>query len=551
MWFERQEDYLTRYRVEKQMFTRPEDHASAVVPLQLEGQLHGVLALNFAQPRSFSDEDKALLMTFATECAQAVKRAQLYSQAQQLNRDLEAAMRQLQHEERIQRMLAEIGSQLTASLSVSQRLQIAAQLVAGQLADWCTIEIVGRDGELAQVATAHADESLHAALAELHLFYPPRLDSQRGIAHVLACGKAELHPVIDEGVLGSIVRDERHAELLQTLGFVSVIIAPLRARGGLLGTLSLMRGAASPVYDADDLALAQDLADRIGLAVDNARMYEDAQEYSSHLEQHVAERTQQLEASNAQLRASRRQLRALSSQVLTAIEDERARIAHEVHDELGQALTGLKMDIAWTKRKLDKSQMAQAEHAERLAEALKAIDDVIKTVRRIATELRPRVLDDLGLQAAVEWQVEEFAHRTGIHCELDMEEQGDAVSNDIATATFRILQESLTNVARHAQADAVKVRLWTEQDCLKMLVEDNGKGLETSSNGKSHKPGKVAKVASFGLLGMRERAFRLNGMVTVSSHAEGGTRVHMSIPLHSNLLQLVEESSMEEQVQDD
>jgi signal transduction histidine kinase len=349
----------------------------------------------------------------------------------------------------------------------------------------------------------------------------------------------------------SIVRDERHGELLQTLGFVSAIIAPLRARGGLLGTLSLMRGAALPAYDADDLVLAQGLADRIGLAVDNARMYEDAQEYSTLLEQRVAERTQQLEASNAQLRASRRQLRALSSQVLTAIEDERARIAHEVHDELGQSLTGLKMDIAWTKRKMDKSQMAQAEHAGRLAEALKAIDGIIKTVRRIATELRPRVLDDLGLQAAVEWQLNEFAHRTGILCELDMDEQGGAISNDIATATFRILQESLTNVARHAQADVVKVRLWTEQDWLKMRVEDNGKGLEVSANGTSHEPGKAAKAATFGLLGMRERAFRLNGMVTVSSHAQGGTAVHMSIPLNSNLLQLVGESSMEGQVQDD
>ena len=221
-----------------------------------------------------------------------------------------------------------------------------------------------------------------------------------------------------------------------------------------------------------------------------------------------------------ELQQSREQLRNLSAHIESLREAERTSIAREIHDELGQALTALRMDLSWLNKRLPKG---QEELIKKIGEISSYISETIQTVKRISTELRPGVLDDLGLMAAVEWQVQQFQERTRIKCELTAEREDINLDRDQATGIFRILQESLTNVTRHANATKVKVNLKERDGQLVLQVSDNGKGITKKQ---------IAHPKSFGLIGMRERARSLNGSVKVDGISGKGTTVTVSIPLN-------------------
>ncbi|HKW47379.1 MAG TPA: sensor histidine kinase, partial [Gemmatimonadaceae bacterium] len=194
--------------------------------------------------------------------------------------------------------------------------------------------------------------------------------------------------------------------------------------------------------------------------------------------------------------------------------------ARELHDELGQALTGLKLDLAWMERRL--SRHSQPEVVDRCDSILGRLDDVMIAVRRIITELRPSVLDQLGLADAIEWQAQDFAARTGLELELDIHSPGASPSGPIASAVFRMLQEALTNVAKHAKATRVRVALHIEGDILSLDITDDGRGITRDEMRGSH---------SLGLLGLRERAIALGGSVNVFSENTSGTTVALRLPL--------------------
>ncbi len=217
------------------------------------------------------------------------------------------------------------------------------------------------------------------------------------------------------------------------------------------------------------------------------------------------------------------QLRALTARVEAVREEERTGIAREIHDELGQALTALKMDVAWIQRRLSgEGPPPSAQILEKLRTMSDMIDDVIRQVRRISAELRPGVLDDLGLLAALEWQSQEFEKRTGTLCTVHANVPDARLDRNLSTAVFRIFQEALTNVARHAQAAHVDVRLACDRSSLKLDVEDDGKGLP---------PEAVSRPGSLGLLGIRERARRLGGIARIDRGEHGGTLVSLVLPL--------------------
>jgi len=232
--------------------------------------------------------------------------------------------------------------------------------------------------------------------------------------------------------------------------------------------------------------------------------------------------------SEKQLKDSREQLRALAAYLQSVREEERTRIAREVHDELGQALTGLKMDIAWMEKKIieasHKEDVGQFE--EKLRELPGRVDAIIGAVRRIATDLRPPVLDDLGLVAAIEWQMQEFERRTGIKCEFHCKARYLELDSERATAVFRIFQETLTNIVRHADATNVTIQLEEFGGRLNLEVRDNGRGLTG---------GEVSNTRSLGLLGMRERATMLDGEVNIIGRRGKGTTVGVRIPLHGSV----------------
>ncbi|HLK58278.1 MAG TPA: PAS domain S-box protein [Chthonomonadaceae bacterium] len=231
-----------------------------------------------------------------------------------------------------------------------------------------------------------------------------------------------------------------------------------------------------------------------------------------------------------QLEESLKQLRYLTGYLQSVQEKERAHIAREVHDELGQALTGLKMDASWLKRHL--CQIARKPAPEALCRKLDGmtdlIDTTIQTVRRIATELRPAVLDTLGLVSALEWQAQEFQKRTGIRCDFFVESAEVALERADSTAVFRIFQETLTNITRHAQATYVEARLSANEESLVLEVRDNGIGMVAAS---------CSGAPSFGLLGMQERALLLGGELLVKGEPGRGTTVTLCIPLPRTQIQ--------------
>jgi PAS domain S-box-containing protein len=216
-------------------------------------------------------------------------------------------------------------------------------------------------------------------------------------------------------------------------------------------------------------------------------------------------------------------LRALSAHAETVREDERTGIAREIHEVLGQALTALKMDVAWLARRVDSdSPSPKSALLDKLHGMSEITDDVIKQVRRISSELRPGVLDDLGLVAAVDWQAQEFESRTSVVCSLNADLGNEPISRELSTAVFRIFQEALTNIARHAEAERVDIDLVRDGADLRLIVHDDGKGID---------PVEIDDPESLGLLGIRERARHLGGSATIERAPEGGTRVSLQLPI--------------------
>jgi PAS domain S-box-containing protein len=236
--------------------------------------------------------------------------------------------------------------------------------------------------------------------------------------------------------------------------------------------------------------------------------------------QDVTERMQAEE----QLQATSEQLRALSARLQSAREEEGRRIAREIHDELGSMLTGLKWDLEEIGRTISNqiNPLEVSALSEKLNASIKLTDIALDTLRRIASELRPSVLDDLGLTAAIEWQAQQFQTRTGIFCNCDCSEYDLELNEEQATAVFRIFQEALTNILRHAQATRVEIKISKENSQLTLSVSDNGKGIKVEE---------ILGTESLGLLGMRERAHLVGGHIEVKGREGNGTVVVVRVPL--------------------
>jgi signal transduction histidine kinase len=212
------------------------------------------------------------------------------------------------------------------------------------------------------------------------------------------------------------------------------------------------------------------------------------------------------------------QLRALTGHLQFVREEERTRIAREVHDELGQSLTGLKIDLSWLSGKVASDRTLQRKIKSMSAD----VDNTIQTVRRIATELRPGVLDSLGLAAAIEWQAMDFQDSTGIPCEVKIEVKEAIWGREFSTTCFRIFQETLTNIIRHANATRVTVRLSQVDHELVLTVRDNGRGILEKE---------IVHPRSIGLIGMRERVAQVGGQLFLFGVPGRGTTVTMRVPM--------------------
>jgi two-component system sensor histidine kinase UhpB len=215
---------------------------------------------------------------------------------------------------------------------------------------------------------------------------------------------------------------------------------------------------------------------------------------------------------------SQEQLHNLSLHLQSVREGESTRIAREIHDELGQLLTALKMDLSWLSKKLTNGQKPLLEKTRSMS---KLTDMIIQTVQRISTELRPVILDDLGLVPAIEWQAQEFEDRTNIKCETTIDCGDIDLDQDRSTALFRIFQEALTNITRHAEATKIKVSFKEKPGKLLLKIKDNGRGITEEQ---------VSDPKSLGLIGIRERIYPWGGEVKIKGLSKTGTTLTVILP---------------------
>jgi len=337
----------------------------------------------------------------------------------------------------------------------------------------------------ASVLLLDGDQLHHGAAPNLPAEYIAAIDGSEIGPQAGSCGTAAYRrePVF----VTDIETDplwERYRELVRPYGLRACWSFPIRAtEGHVLGTFAVYyREPRAP--DTSSRELIERAAHVAGIAIER--------------------------------RALDDQLRALSQRIEAVREEERTHIAREIHDELGQALTALKLDIAWIARRVQAGEVSA-----KLDEMSVATDAIISAVRRIAAELRPGILDHLGLAAALEWQAEEFSTRTNIPCQVRAQIGDLILERELATTVFRIFQEALTNIARHASATRVDVDLRLERGHLKLEVVDDGVGV----------PEIAPRNSTLGLLGMRERARRLGGDCTIRRREPRGTIVALSVPL--------------------
>jgi PAS domain S-box-containing protein len=217
------------------------------------------------------------------------------------------------------------------------------------------------------------------------------------------------------------------------------------------------------------------------------------------------------------------ELNALATHAHAARESEKSRVARELHDELAQSLTALKMDANWVREHVGNTAPAVTA---RINDMLVLLDGTVAATRRIAADLRPLLLDDLGLVPAIEWLVHNFIDRTGLDCTL-VADEGIELREPFATAVFRIVQESLANVAKHANASQVAVRIDRVPGAVSLSVQDNGQGFSLDA---------PRKAQSMGLMGLRERAYLLKGSVDITSQPGQGTRIDVTLPVHESAL---------------
>ena len=225
-----------------------------------------------------------------------------------------------------------------------------------------------------------------------------------------------------------------------------------------------------------------------------------------------------------QLRSTTQQLRALSARLQAAREEERTLIAREIHDELGSALTGLRWGLESLQQDLSKraNRSNEQQFSGKVEQMIKLTDDTVGTVRRIASDLRPSILDDFGLLAAIEWQAEQFQTRTGIVCHVECSIENRRFTQEQSTALFRVFQEALTNILRHADAKVVRVTMADEAHAFVLRIADDGKGISEAEKGGQ---------GSLGILGMRERVHLIDGEIEITGFEGKGTEILVRVPL--------------------
>lgn len=473
-----------------------------IVPLIVHPQTLGTITFVAAESgRRFDVNTLAVAENLASHIAIYLDKARLYRESQRLNAELEQrvgertaelgkAVAELKQSEAMIQTLFRISKKLNATLNVGSLLDALAQEA---------IQIVNGESGFAGLRTA-AGMTVHKYFRRGQAIpFDYTWPEGQGIPGWV------LHYKIPYGTSDAANDPLMLHDLPINAGVRSIICTPiLDSVGDVLGYFDIRNKIDGEGFTLSDQDMLMALSPAASIAIQNALAYE-----------------QRVQA-ETELSYSYERLRALAAKLEEVREEERTGLARELHDQLGQALTALKYALARLTGPL-------VEKDASLGPEVKAIttqmDTMVKTVRRIATELRPGVLDSLGLAASIEWQAREFRKRMGIPCTVDAPERRLPLTPAQSTALFRVFQETLTNVARHARAQHVAVKLEATPDWLTLRVHDDGRGIQRAE---------VAGTGSLGLLGMRERVELLGGNFDIRGEPGDGTTVTVSIPFTQN-----------------
>jgi PAS domain S-box-containing protein len=486
VWITSHHDFEARYP--HLASTRPTDSRTegvAVVPLLVEGRALGAIAVSFDEVQEFSAEDKDFLETLASLCAQALERAHLYEAERRARAEAEVAGERLS-------LLAEASEILTASPDYETNLANLVRLVVPSLADWWVVDVIKEDGLIHRLAVVHHDPAKAKLAARLQQDYPA-LDPQEEhtIAKAIRRGSTWFDPEVSQTRLAEEARDEEHLELLRGLGFASEMVVPLMARGRTLGTLTFVRATVERRYEMADLTLAEELARRAAIAVDNAQLYE-------------AERKARVEAEAAQ-----------HSLALLAEARERNRLAQELHDNVAQALGYLNLKIASLPHVFASNQPEKV-RAE-LSELKQVVGEAYTDIRGEIFNLRAGPSDEINFLETLRRYIDKYKrfYQLDIQLIFETDEAHFEFPAQVSVPLIRTIQEALMNVRKHAQIDQAFLRLSRAGDQIRISVEDKGQGFDPTHE----------KASSFGLKIMRERIESIGGRLEIESLPGQGTRV--------------------------
>jgi PAS domain S-box-containing protein len=409
----------------------------------------------------------------------------------------------VQHLNRVYAMLSGINETIVREPDPHRMLEAACWL-AVERGDFRMAWVGLTDDAGTLAVTAHAGASPETVAGITDLIASPHGNPDAAwTARAMRSGETSISNDIASDPLAA-----RWRGLAAENGYRSMAALPLKVRGRVIGAFNLYAGA-TEAFDAEELRLLGELAMDIGFGLEV---------HERELERRRID--QALRDSEARLRRSMADLQAISTRLNEAREQERVKMARDIHDNLGQALTALKLDVAEVRRRLDAGESASIR--ERLTEMSALIDTTVDEVRRVAGELRPVVLDDLGFVGAIRAYLIDVERRAALRCMLRTPCDDVPIAGDRATALFRILQEALTNVVRHAAATRVDVSLAVDAGRVRLVVHDDGRGVPAAA---------VTNPRSLGLLGMRDRAVLIGGDVSISGGPGAGTTVTVELPL--------------------
>ncbi len=467
------------------------------VPIRMGDRVEGLLNVaNRAVVRRFTDADEAILVKLADHAAIAIGNARLYAEAERRRRMAES--------------LAEVGRVLSQSLDfeeVAQRIVGSVRTLLGAVAAG-VVRLEPESGDLVAVATS----------GEVGVRRGSTLVFPEGTG-LVGLAVSERRPVVTADVLADPrvrLTPETRARIEQTPSRAALAV-PLVVKNRVIGAFGI-GDRLGRVFDAEEIRIAQACADQAAVALENARLFEEQLGLLEETTRQRAEESRLL----AQVLAGRERLQTLSRRLVEVQEAERGHIARELHDEIGQALTALKLTLEMAGRPAAGADL-RPDDAPVLDDARVLVDELMTRVRDLSLDLRPAMLDDLGILPALLWHLERYTARMGVRVTFRHTGVNGRFRPEVETAVYRIVQEALTNVARHSGKREATVRLWADAEVLGIEIADEGVGFDVAAA--------MAAGTTGGLGGMQERAVLLDGHLAVESAPGAGTRVTAELPL--------------------